>query len=239
MVAPQAHLAPAHDVMWARKKEGGAAHMLRRSQDGWWQSPCGWISSKVPVAVDAEGAALCGRCVQLDSKPDPLEKCGGCSSLLCTDCNRPTEARMLGWLRRYYLQQSGGNGDRYMFASHVRSHAGFDARTADAVAMDLWKSKGLQLHGHEVKISRGDWQNELRDPEKWRGVGRYMDRWWLAISDLDIVRGGELPASWGLMLVTPTTVHVIRKAPKLEPVPVDRSFLAALVRAAAKTCGAR
>lgn len=35
------------------------------------------------------------------------------------------------------------------------------SRTADALAMGLWPSKGLNLHGFEVKASRSDWLAEL------------------------------------------------------------------------------
>ena len=33
-------------------------------------------------------------------------------------------------------------------------------RYADAIAMNLWPSRGLAVHGFEIKISRGDWQRE-------------------------------------------------------------------------------
>jgi len=32
--------------------------------------------------------------------------------------------------------------------------------------MDLWPSGGLEIHGHEVKVSRSDWLRELKEPEK-------------------------------------------------------------------------
>lgn len=145
---------------------------------------------------------------------------------------------MLAWLRRRY-GTIGGNGQRWIFATHVRDAAGFSAvRTADAVAMDLWPSKGLELHGHEVKVSRADWLCELRKPEKATAVGRYMDRWWLVVPDRGIVRGDELPRGWGLLVCTSTSVEVVRQAPKLQSEPVNRSFLAALLRATAKTAAA-
>jgi len=77
-----------------------------------------------------------------------------------------TEAAVTDALHLRYSQVHG-NGRRYAVAAGVRSHAGFDARrTADYVAMDLWPSKGLALHGHEIKVSRSDWLRELKEPEK-------------------------------------------------------------------------
>lgn len=74
-----------------------------------------------------------------------------------------TERSLLGLLsKRYNITE--GNGVRFAFATHVRTAAGFDANnTIDAVAMDLWPSKGFTLHAFEVKCSRGDWLNEIRD----------------------------------------------------------------------------
>lgn len=150
-----------------------------------------------------------------------------------------TEYDMTTWLGEHRYSQRAGNGRRYVYAAQVRSHAGFDAaRTADAVAMDLWPSKGLVLHGHEIKISRSDWLHELRQPEKWLPVGRYCTRWWLVVPTADIVRPGELPDTWGLMVVGPTGAQVVKQAPRLTPEPLKRTFVAALLRAAVQTeCG--
>jgi hypothetical protein len=145
------------------------------------------------------------------------------------------EADMLDLLTKRYDQQYG-NGFRYAVARHVRSSAGFDAkRTADFVAMDLWPSKGCALHGHEVKVSRSDWLTELKQPEKAAEFVPYMDYWWLVVSDEGYVKPGELPAGWGLMAVRAGRLVVVRQAVKREPLPLDRSRLAALLRAVTKT----
>lgn len=148
---------------------------------------------------------------------------------------RLTEAVMLSWLRRRYIAVHG-NGPRWVFATHVKDAPGFyGSRTADAVAMDMWNSKGLELHGHEVKVSRADWLRELRDPEKATAVGRYCDRWWLVVPDPSIVREGELPSDWGILVAAPDGCRAVLPAPKRKPVPVDRAFMAAMLRATAKT----
>ncbi len=167
-----------------------------------------------------------------------------------------TETTVLAALRRRYDQQHG-NGDRWAFATHVRCSAGFGQggliRTADAVAMDLWPSKGLEIHGHEVKVSRSDWLTEMKNPAKCEPVKRYCDRWWLVVSDRSIVKPGELPDDWGLMVVTErrysrwvpercgydvgveSTVRTVKAAPRLKPDPISRDFVAPLLRATVKT----
>jgi len=167
-----------------------------------------------------------------------------------------TEHDVLEALRRRY-SITYGNGDRWAFATHVRCSAGFGRggliRTADAVAMDLWPSQGLAIHGHEVKVSRSDWLTELRAPEKSFPVRRYCDRWWLVVGHRSIVKPGELPDGWGLMEVAERRTstwnrerrgydvgmeryaRVITQAPKLTPEPLDRDFVAPLLRAAVRT----
>lgn len=149
---------------------------------------------------------------------------------------RLTERVMLGWLRDHRYCGAQRNGHRWVFASHVPDAAGFDAcRTADAVAMDMWASTGRELHGHEVKVSRADWLRELRQPDKAQAVAKFMDRWWLVVPDAAIVRDGELPAWWGMLVLTAEGCRVLRRAPKLRPEPLSRNFVAGLVRAAMET----
>lgn len=152
-----------------------------------------------------------------------------------------TEQDMLDLLRARYTQKFG-NGPRYVFMPHVRSNAGFDApRTLDAVVMDLWPSKGLHLHGFEIKCSRSDWLRELKAPEKAQVFHDRLDRFWLVVADRSIVRDGELPTGWGLLAPIvdrwgATLLHCYRSAPVLpqtdERRAVQRSWLACLLRAA-------
>lgn len=147
------------------------------------------------------------------------------------------EHHMLRLLAQRYTAVHG-NGVRYVGASHVRSAAGFDARrTADFIAMDLWPSSGLALHGHEVKVSRSDWLNELKDPEKAGAFIPYMDYWWLVVSDAKIVRPGELPAGWGLMAKRGSQLVVKLQAQRRDAEPMPKTMMAAFLRAVVKSAG--
>lgn len=149
-----------------------------------------------------------------------------------------TEADMLDLLTARYGPQQGVL--RYVVARHVRSHAGFDARrTADFVALDTWPSSGFVIHGHEVKVSRSDWLAELKQPEKSAEFLPYMDYWWLVVSDASIVREDELPEGWGLMAVRGDKLVAVRSAPKRKTLPMSETRIAAFMRAAVKTAGAR
>lgn len=153
--------------------------------------------------------------------------------------NAHTEATMLALLEKRYRGQDRGNGPAWAFVPKVRNAAGFNAtRTIDALAMSLWPSRGLELHGHEIKVSRADWLREMRDPEKAEVFSRLVDRWWLVVSDAKIVQDGELPPTWGLMVATGRGLVVKVQAPELPATDapwMPRTFLAALLRASVRT----
>lgn len=107
-------------------------------------------------------------------------------------------------------------------------------RRADAVAMSVWPSRGLELLGFELKTDRRDWLRELGDPAKSAEVQGYCDRWFVVASDADIVRPGELPTTWGLLAAKGGKLVIKQDAPKLEAQPADRKFLAALLRSVAQ-----
>jgi hypothetical protein len=110
----------------------------------------------------------------------------------------------------------------------------YGGRFADAVAMNLFPSRGLRVEGVEIKVSRGDWLRELRDPSKSEPIQRYCDHWWIAALP-GIVADGELPPTWGLLELNANNgLRMKVKAPKLEAEPLGRDFLAAMVRRAAE-----
>lgn len=104
-------------------------------------------------------------------------------------------------------------------------------RTADAIAMSLWPSRGLELHGFEIKVSRNDWRREAKDPEKAEIIAAFCDRWWV-VAPPDIVPVEELPPAWGLLEWGGKRFAIKRDAGKTEAKTVTRPFLAALLRRA-------
>jgi hypothetical protein len=106
-------------------------------------------------------------------------------------------------------------------------------RRCDAIAMSLWPSRGLELHGFEIKVSRSDFLRELKDPDKAEKIARYCDRWWLVTDDETIVQNGELPPAWGLLVRHGKSLRLKKEAPKLEPIEISRRFLAAVLRVSA------
>lgn len=119
---------------------------------------------------------------------------------------------------------------------HVPDQTGWGkSRTADAIAMNLWPSRGLALHGFEIKCDRRDWLSELNNPEKAERIARFCDYFWVVISDESVAKIEEIPEAWGLQVVTPAgKLQILKEATKNESAPqsIQRPFLAALLRKA-------
>lgn len=143
---------------------------------------------------------------------------------------RPTTAADIRAAVREHYGDSAAVFDEVANGSGTRR----EHRRADCVAMGLWPSRGLYLSGVEIKISRADWLNELKRPAKAESIARYCDFWWLAVADDTIVREGELPANWGLMVLAGGRLKIVAQARKLDPESLDRGFIAALLRRAAE-----
>lgn len=146
-----------------------------------------------------------------------------------------TERELLDLLAQRHSALSM-NSRRYAYAEQVPSGTSWVRRRLDFMAMDMWPSAGLDLHGFEVKCSRSDWLTELRDPSKADEFKQYMDRWWLVVSDRAFVKPGELPEDWGLIALDKTGgLRTVTPAPRLTPAPMPKKMLAGLLRATQRT----
>lgn len=112
-------------------------------------------------------------------------------------------AALLAQLERHYIKPSapmpGG-----LFLPEVGQNGGWGSGSrADAIYVGFTSSSGRILVGHELKISRSDWLNELNKPGKADAWADECHEWWLVVNDPGIVHPGELPADWGLMSPSP------------------------------------
>lgn len=158
-----------------------------------------------------------------------------------------TERDLLDMLgARYTSVRPGTMADRWVRAEHVRSrlgHAGGLTNIADFIALDKYPGipygTALEVHWHEVKVSRNDWLAELKNPEKSEAFTRYAHRSWLVVSDKHIVRPGELPDGWGLMMAGPRSLRAKVQAPRNESVEAIPLDLTISIASAAQRTGAR
>lgn len=123
------------------------------------------------------------------------------------------------------------------FIPEFRSGTGWGReQRADAIAMHCWPSKGFELIGFELKISRSDWLRELKQPSKTDHMRQFCDKWYLVVYDLKVIKyADELPKGWGLMFLENGEIKTMIEAEReLNPLKPDRLFTAALMRRATK-----
>lgn len=141
-----------------------------------------------------------------------------------------TSADIRGALRGYFC------APEYAIAFEVPNATGAAGgrRRADAVVMSLWPSRGLTLECLEIKVSRSDWLREKKDPEKAEMIAAYCDLF-SVVAPAGLIKPTEVPHAWGLYEVSDKGVVKLAKAPsRTEAKPLDRAFLAAMLRAAGK-----
>ena len=139
----------------------------------------------------------------------------------------------------------GGNGTpnnqkamaaRQVFLTEVAPGTGIASGYADAVAVSLWRSHGLEAEGYEIKASRADLRRELADLRKWQRVGRYCSRWWLVVWDRRWLDDEQIPVQWGLLAYQEDgSLATVRKASALPAEEWPRHFVASLLRRAAES----
>ncbi|MFH0917013.1 MAG: hypothetical protein V1912_11305 [bacterium] len=130
-------------------------------------------------------------------------------------------------------------GDGYRLVEQVADHTGYRAsRWLDAMAFGLWPSRGLEIHGIEVKVSRPDFRREIENPQKADATAARCDRFFLAAPAgiVDPLHLETLAPTWGLLEVVADktgnrTVRTTKRAERIEQrKPIDRDFLAAVLR---------
>lgn len=126
----------------------------------------------------------------------------------------------------------------YGFITQVRSATGStNCRTADAMAMSLWPSRGIHILGFEVKQSRSDWLNEIKDPSKAEEIAKFCHEWYIVISDPDFIKEGELPTNWGLIVPSGNGMKTVKKAEiNRNAVLPDYPMLAGIFRNISEQC---
>lgn len=112
---------------------------------------------------------------------------------------------LLATLRGHYIAETDQPGarDGGVFASEVAmngSWGGPGTRRADALYAGFTSASGRILIGHEIKVSRSDWRNELTKVGKADAWADACHAWYIVAPSTDIVPPEELPDGWGLML---------------------------------------
>lgn len=132
------------------------------------------------------------------------------------------------------LEDRYGREAGYAIIPQVRNQTGYSAgyvRTADALAMQLYPSRGLAIIGFEIKVSKADWKREIKDPTKAEAIAQFCHEWVIA-APKGVVPVDEVPHAWGLMEVDSELRTRLVKKPehRSDTTPITYTFLAAIFR---------
>jgi len=86
-------------------------------------------------------------------------------------------------------------------------------RRYDAVAFEFWKSNGFRRIVYEIKVSRGDFLAEIRDPEKRQPAMEFANQFFFVVP-VGLVKKNEVPEGCGLIMVNADAEsRIVRSAP--------------------------
>jgi hypothetical protein len=107
-------------------------------------------------------------------------------------------------------------------------------RHADAVAINAYPSKGFEVRGFEIKISKSDLKSELETGIKSDEIARFCDYWFLVVPK-GLADEFTLPPTWGVIEYTNNGLRQKIKAEKLERTEPTLGFLCAMLRGRERT----
>lgn len=129
------------------------------------------------------------------------------------------------------LRKTCKDGGQIVLAQ-VRNGVGFSdqVRTADALIVETWPSRGMGFTGVEYKRTRSDWLRELRDGAKGDEIARYCQGW-LILAPAGLIPVEELPTAWGLWEIKGKRIFRTVAPPPQEVEPPSLAFVCAILRA--------
>jgi hypothetical protein len=134
-----------------------------------------------------------------------------------------TAKEVIEKLKIHYSKENG-----FVFLEQVAATTGYATRFADAIVMNVWKSR-FEIIGIEVKVSRSDWLSEIKNPAKADRIFQYCDSWYI-VTPADLVRDGELPKGWGLLEIKNEKVFTRTACARNIHKSLDDYFVASIIR---------
>lgn len=112
-------------------------------------------------------------------------------------------SQLLDQLRNHYIEP-GAISPGGVFAGEVGINGNWgDGRRCDALYAGFTSQSGRILIGHELKVSRSDWNHERAQLDKADQWADQCHAWYLVAPSVAIIPAEEVPAGWGLMVPDP------------------------------------
>jgi hypothetical protein len=113
----------------------------------------------------------------------------------------------------------------------VRNATGFSSqvRTADALVVETWPSRGQSFTGIEYKRTRADWMRELAQPAKPDEIAQFC-KFWVVLAPAGLIEVGEVPEFWGLWEIKGGRIFRTKPPVATEYSDPSVSFVCAILR---------
>jgi len=134
----------------------------------------------------------------------------------------------------YYRQKNKtgyASAPAWICFSELRKGTVHSKSRVDFWAMSCWESNNFDRISYEIKISRGDYLNELKQPQK-RDFALAISNYFYFVTPPGLISVDELPPECGLIELSESgKLRTIKKAPRRNPqFAFSWSFMAALGR---------
>lgn len=107
-------------------------------------------------------------------------------------------------------------------------------RHADGVALNMYPSRGYEVRGFEIKVSRSDLQHEIAHAAKAEEVCQYCDTWFLVVPK-GLTKDIQIPLPWGIIEYQEGKLRIKKQAEKLNREDMPMQFIAGMIRARERT----
>lgn len=101
-------------------------------------------------------------------------------------------------------------------------------RYADAVAMNTFPSRGYEVRGFEIKVSKSDLKRELENGLKADEIARFCNYWFLVVPK-GLADEMQIPEPWGIIEYSEGHLRQKKKAQYFDNQP-DKGFLVSFMR---------
>lgn len=142
-----------------------------------------------------------------------------------------TSSELIDILTRFYTRRNIPGAEAWVVFTELMDN--MTSGRIDLYVMSIWESQGMERIAYEVKVSRGDFLRELKQPYKRSMALKYSHRYYFATPP-GLIKKEELPPEAGLVEVYPDgKVHFKQRAPRRNcPNALNVHFAAAVMRRA-------
>lgn len=134
----------------------------------------------------------------------------------------------------WHALSAHADGEKHAMFFELRLSTGWSGseQRLDAWSIPLWPSLGSSLIAYEVKVSRGDFMKEIKNPEKRQAGLKRSNEFYFVTTPKVVKIIDEIPEECGWMLFEDGELKVMKPAPHRECQPPDWGTIRAICRRA-------